>query len=140
MVGATARVGCAVPVRGHAPGAFEAPARMRSPDLPGRRAPGESSVLLTIIPDTRGSTEHSRLQAPVVLSIGPGIVSLRITSAGASPLPRPRSIDREKLRQALEIPERYDILPIPALGKPAETVALVDAGPAGAPRAEAHAG
>ena len=38
------------------------------------------------------------------------------------------SIDRPKLRAALEIPERYDILLIVALGKPAETVVLEDVG------------
>ena len=36
-----------------------------------------------------------------------------------------------KLRAALAIPERYDILLILALGKPAETVVLADAGRAG---------
>jgi hypothetical protein len=41
------------------------------------------------------------------------------------------SIDRPKLREALEIPERYDILLIVALGKPAETVVLEDVGPDG---------
>ena len=41
------------------------------------------------------------------------------------------SIDRPKLRAALEIPERYDILLIVALGKPAETVVLEDVGPDG---------
>jgi nitroreductase len=41
------------------------------------------------------------------------------------------SIDRKKLRAALEIPERYDILLIVALGKPAETVVLEDVGPDG---------
>ena len=63
------------------------------------------------------------------------------------------SIDREKVHAALDIPERYDILLILALGKPAETVVLEDAGRADgsscgdcspkagrAPRAEAHAG
>jgi nitroreductase len=39
------------------------------------------------------------------------------------------SIDKPKLRAALEIPERYDILLIVALGKPAETVVLEDVGP-----------
>ena len=34
-------------------------------------------------------------------------------------------------RAALEIPERYEILLVVALGKPAETVVLEDVGPAG---------
>ena len=41
------------------------------------------------------------------------------------------SIDKPKLRAALEIPERYDILLVLALGKPAETVVLEDVGPDG---------
>jgi nitroreductase len=41
------------------------------------------------------------------------------------------SIDKKKLRQALDIPERYEILLILALGKPAETVVLEDVGPGG---------
>jgi nitroreductase len=41
------------------------------------------------------------------------------------------SIDRPKLRQVLDIPERYEILLILALGKPAETVVLEDVGPDG---------
>jgi len=41
------------------------------------------------------------------------------------------SIDRPKLRQALDIPERYGILLILALGKPGETVVLEDVGPEG---------
>jgi nitroreductase len=41
------------------------------------------------------------------------------------------SIDRPKLRAVLEIPERYEILLIVALGKPAETVVLEDVGPDG---------
>ena len=62
-------------------------------------------------------------------------------------------IDRRRLCQALEIPERYDILLILALGKPAGAVVLEDVGPddgsscgdcsprAGRPPcAEAHAG
>jgi nitroreductase len=39
------------------------------------------------------------------------------------------SIDRDKLRAVLDIPERYEILLILALGKPAETVVLEDVGP-----------
>ncbi len=41
------------------------------------------------------------------------------------------SIDRAGLRQALDIPERYEILLVLALGKPKETVVLEDVGPAG---------
>ena len=41
------------------------------------------------------------------------------------------SIDKKKLRQALEVPERYNILLILALGRPAETVVLEDIGPDG---------
>ena len=41
------------------------------------------------------------------------------------------SIDRPKLRQVLDIPERYEILLILALGKPSETVVLEDVGPDG---------
>ena len=41
------------------------------------------------------------------------------------------SIDRPKLRQVLDIPERYEILLVLALGKPAETVVLEDVGPDG---------
>ena len=41
------------------------------------------------------------------------------------------SIDRDALRQVLDIPERYEILLILALGKPAETVVLEDVGPGG---------
>ena len=41
------------------------------------------------------------------------------------------SIDKPKLRAALDIPERYDILLVLALGKPAETVVLEDVGPDG---------
>ena len=36
------------------------------------------------------------------------------------------SIQREKLREALEIPKRYEILLVLALGKPSETVVLDD--------------
>ena len=41
------------------------------------------------------------------------------------------SIDRPRLRQVLGIPERYEILLVLALGKPAETVVLEDVGPDG---------
>ena len=41
------------------------------------------------------------------------------------------SIDRDKLRPVLDIPERYEILLVLALGKPAETVVLEDVGPDG---------
>jgi nitroreductase len=41
------------------------------------------------------------------------------------------SIQREKLRAALDIPEQYDILLALALGKPAETVVIDDVGPDG---------
>jgi nitroreductase len=41
------------------------------------------------------------------------------------------SIDREKLRQALDIPERYEILLILALGKPKEKVVIEPVGPDG---------
>jgi len=41
------------------------------------------------------------------------------------------SIDRDDLRKALEIPERYAISLILALGKPVETVVLEDVGPSG---------
>ena len=41
------------------------------------------------------------------------------------------SIDPEKPRQALEIPQRYDIPLNVALGKPAETIELEDVGPDG---------
>jgi hypothetical protein len=38
------------------------------------------------------------------------------------------SIDRNGLRQTLDIPEQYEILLILALGKPKETVVLEDVG------------
>ena len=38
------------------------------------------------------------------------------------------AIDRQGLRETLEIPERYEILLVLALGKPAETVVLEDVG------------
>jgi nitroreductase len=41
------------------------------------------------------------------------------------------SIDRDGLRQTLDIPEQYEILLILALGKPKETVVLEDVGPEG---------
>jgi hypothetical protein len=41
------------------------------------------------------------------------------------------SIDKPKLRAALKIPVRYDILLVLALGKPAEMVVLEDVGPDG---------
>jgi nitroreductase len=41
------------------------------------------------------------------------------------------SIDRETLREVLDIPARYDILLILALGYPKETVVLEDVGPDG---------
>jgi nitroreductase len=41
------------------------------------------------------------------------------------------SVDRPRLRQVLDIPERYDILLLLALGKPKETVVLKDLGPDG---------
>jgi nitroreductase len=41
------------------------------------------------------------------------------------------SIQRERLRQILAIPERYDILNVVALGKPKETVVLDSVGPDG---------
>lgn len=41
------------------------------------------------------------------------------------------SIKRDELRAALEIPERYEILLVLAIGKPAETVILEDTGPNG---------
>ncbi len=37
------------------------------------------------------------------------------------------SVERDKLRQALDIPKRYEILLVLALGKPSETVVLEDA-------------
>jgi len=44
------------------------------------------------------------------------------------------AIDRKGLREALAIPERYKILLVLALGKPAETVVLEDVGPEGSIR------
>ena len=41
------------------------------------------------------------------------------------------SIDRKQLRRGLEIPDRYDILLVIALGKPKETVVLETVGPDG---------
>jgi len=41
------------------------------------------------------------------------------------------SIEREGLRQALEIPPRYEILLVLALGKPKETVVIETVGPGG---------
>jgi len=41
------------------------------------------------------------------------------------------SIKREELRQALEIPTRYEILLVLALGKPRESIAIEMVGPAG---------
>jgi len=41
------------------------------------------------------------------------------------------SIDRDGLRQALDVPERYEILLILALGQPKETVIIEDLGPDG---------
>lgn len=41
------------------------------------------------------------------------------------------ALDREGLRQALAIPERYEILLVLALGKPKETVVIEDVGPDG---------
>ena len=41
------------------------------------------------------------------------------------------SIQREKLRKALDIPSRYEILLVLALGKPKETVVIETVGPAG---------
>jgi len=41
------------------------------------------------------------------------------------------SIDRDGLQQALDIPERYEILLVLALGKPEETVVLEEVGPDG---------
>ncbi len=41
------------------------------------------------------------------------------------------SINREQLRQVLKIPERFDILLVVALGKPAETVVIDDLAPGG---------
>lgn len=41
------------------------------------------------------------------------------------------ALDRDGLRQALSIPERYEILLVLALGKPRETVVIEDVGPDG---------
>ena len=41
------------------------------------------------------------------------------------------ALDRDGLRQALAIPERYEILLVLALGKPKETVVIEDVGPGG---------
>jgi nitroreductase len=41
------------------------------------------------------------------------------------------AIDRKGLREAMDIPERYEILLVLALGEPAETVVLEDVGPDG---------
>ena len=41
------------------------------------------------------------------------------------------SIERQRLRQALEIPPRYEILLVLALGKPKETVVIETVGPGG---------
>ncbi|MHC4478938.1 MAG: nitroreductase family protein [Planctomycetota bacterium] len=41
------------------------------------------------------------------------------------------SIDRERLRQALNIPQEYEILLVIALGKPAEKIVLDEVGPDG---------
>jgi len=41
------------------------------------------------------------------------------------------ALDRDGLRQALDIPEQYEILLVLALGRPKETVVLEDAGPDG---------
>jgi nitroreductase len=41
------------------------------------------------------------------------------------------SVSRDRLREAMAIPERYEILLVIAIGKPAETVILEDTGPDG---------
>ena len=41
------------------------------------------------------------------------------------------SLDRTRLREVLDIPERHDILLVLALGKPNETVVIEDLGPDG---------
>jgi nitroreductase len=41
------------------------------------------------------------------------------------------SIDKDRLRQTLDIPERYEILLVLTLGKPKETVVLEEVGPDG---------
>jgi hypothetical protein len=41
------------------------------------------------------------------------------------------SVDREELRKALEIPPRYEILLVLALGKPRETVVIETVDPSG---------
>jgi nitroreductase len=41
------------------------------------------------------------------------------------------AIDRDGLRQTLEIPEQYEILLVLALGKPSETVVIEEVGPSG---------
>jgi nitroreductase len=41
------------------------------------------------------------------------------------------AIDRDGLRQALDVPEQYEILHVLALGKPKETVVIEDVGPDG---------
>jgi hypothetical protein len=41
------------------------------------------------------------------------------------------SIDKDGLRQAIDIPEQYEIVLVLALGKPKKTVVLEDVGPDG---------
>jgi hypothetical protein len=41
------------------------------------------------------------------------------------------SVDRDGLRQTLDIPEQYEILLVLALGKPRETVVIEEVGPGG---------
>jgi hypothetical protein len=41
------------------------------------------------------------------------------------------ALDKDGIRQALDIPERYEILLVLALGKPKETVVIEDVGPDG---------
>ena len=95
------------------------------PDWPGPEEGERPSAYIIILCDTEISKS-----AGVDHGIAAQSIMLGATEVGLGGC-MIGSIDRPKLRAALEIPERYEILLLLALGKPKETVVLEALGPDG---------
>jgi nitroreductase len=101
-------------------------------------------VLGRYLPDWSGPCEGERPSAYIIIlgdteisrfvdydaGIAAQSIMLRATEKGLGGC-MIASVDREELRKALEIPSRYEILLVLALGKPKEKVMIETVGPSG---------
>jgi len=94
-------------------------------DWPGPAEGERPSAYVVILGDTELRREFDR-----DLGIAAQTIMLAATERGLGGC-MIGSVDREQLRAVLDVPERYQILLVLALGKPAEKVVLEPVGPTG---------